>query len=106
MDGKNLVRNTKYTAVNLLEFCQRRRLDGRENRRPGQIPVEAFAVDVDPVTVDIAATEGSSELHVRARLRYRKVEQYLIDFLMPDSGMTAKITDMSTAEAVIVVSPN
>jgi len=61
---------------------------------------------VDPLTVDLPALEGTTELHVRARLRYRKVEQYLIDFLMPDSGLTATITDMSTAEARIVVSPN
>jgi len=61
---------------------------------------------VDPLTLDIPALEGATQLHVRARLRYRKVEQYLIDFLMPDSGLTATITDMSTAEAHIVILPN
>jgi len=61
---------------------------------------------VDPLTVDIDTPDGSSVLHVRARLRYRKVEQYLIDFLFPDSGLQAHITDMSEAEARIVISTN
>jgi hypothetical protein len=60
----------------------------------------------DPVTVGLAPTEGAAVLHVTARLRYRKVEQYLIDYLFPDSGLTAPITDMSEAVARITVSPN
>jgi hypothetical protein len=50
--------------------------------------------------------EGTQALHVTARLRYRKVEQYLIDYLFPDSGLTAPVTDMSEAAARITVSPN
>lgn len=42
-------------------------------------------------------------LRVRAVLRYRKVDQTLIEFLYPGQGITAPITDMAVAEAVIAV---
>jgi hypothetical protein len=42
-------------------------------------------------------------LEVRARLRYRKVDQTLIDFLHPGEGLTAPITDLSNASAQIPV---
>lgn len=48
---------------------------------------------------------GASELRVSARLRYRKVDQTLIEFVMPGKGLTAPITDLSTASAVIRVIP-
>lgn len=52
-----------------------------------------------------AAPAGSlGALTVKARLRYRKVDQTLIDFVAPGSGLTAPITDMSFAEAKIAIS--
>ena len=41
-------------------------------------------------------------MRVRARLLYRKIDQYLLNFLFgEDSGLTSPITDMSHDEAVI-----
>lgn len=46
---------------------------------------------------------ASGPLTVRARLLYRKVDQTLIDFVFPDKGLTAPITEVSHDEAVIEV---
>jgi hypothetical protein len=58
---------------------------------------------------DFAVTvpEGQSgELTLRARLRYRKVDQFLLNFLYgEDSGLTSPITDMSWAEAKVRLTP-
>ncbi len=49
-----------------------------------------------------AGTRG--KLHVRARLRYRKIDQFLLNFLYgKDTKLTSPITDMSEDEAVITV---
>lgn len=48
-------------------------------------------------------TPAAGELVIEARLRYRKVDQYLTNFLFPDQGLTAHITDMSHAEARVLV---
>jgi hypothetical protein len=41
---------------------------------------------------------------VRARLRYRKVDQYLLNFIFGEkSGLTAPITDMAVIERSIPV---
>ncbi len=41
---------------------------------------------------------------VKARLMYRKVDQFLINFLLgEDSGLTAPVIEMTTAEATILV---
>ena len=55
-------------------------------------------------TVPLPAT-ASGELSVEARLRYRKVDQTLINFLAPGKGLTAPITDISTARGTIRVTP-
>jgi hypothetical protein len=60
----------------------------------------------DVASYDFSYPDGSQEVRVRARLRYRKVEQHLIDFLFPGQGLTAPITDMSVAEARIQISAN
>lgn len=64
---------------------------------PGYSDVANFTFVPDPETVI------SGRLTVTARLRYRKVDQYLIDFLFPDQGMTSHITDMSWSEASIQI---
>jgi len=49
---------------------------------------------------------AAGELRVKAKLRYRKVDQFLLNFLFgEDSGLTAPITDMSWDEAVIRLGP-
>ena len=63
----------------------------------GQAPENPLA----PQDVEIVAPVGATELVVTARLRYRKVDQYFLNFLAPDQGLTAPITDMSFAEARI-----
>ena len=47
--------------------------------------------------------DASGGLTVRARLRYRKVDQTLIEYLYPGQGITAPITDMAEAAARIEV---
>lgn len=45
-----------------------------------------------------------SELHVRAQLKYRKIDQYLLNFLMgEDTGVTAHITVVSEDRKIIKV---
>ena len=45
-------------------------------------------------------------LRVRARLLYRKIDQYLLNFMFgEDSGLTAPVTEMARAEAEIRVVP-
>ena len=52
------------------------------------------------------ASFGSQELTVTARLLYRKVDQYLLNFLFgPDSGLTMPVTEMARAEARIRLRP-
>jgi hypothetical protein len=54
--------------------------------------------------VEVALPPGAAgTLTVRARLRYRKVDQTLVEFLWPGKGLTAPITDMASAEARIAV---
>ncbi|MFQ5446487.1 MAG: multiheme c-type cytochrome, partial [Saprospiraceae bacterium] len=64
--------------------------DGKEN----PIPQTKFAFSADKV----------GELHVTARLMYRKFDQYLLNFLFgADSGLTAPVTVMSEDEKTIIV---
>lgn len=58
-------------------------------------PAREFALTVPP------GTRGT--LLVRARLRYRKVDQTLIEYLYPGSGITAPVTDMAKSEVRIRV---
>ncbi len=52
--------------------------------------------------VDVPAA-ASGTLMVKAKLNYRKFDQYLLNFAFPDSGLTSPITVMSTAEATIKI---
>jgi Cytochrome c554 and c-prime len=48
--------------------------------------------------------EGARTLHVTAILRYRKVDQFLVNFLLgEDSGVTAPVVEMTRATATIEV---
>jgi hypothetical protein len=56
-------------------------------------------------TIDIQpSTDTVGTLHVSAKLRYRKIDQFLLNFLFgEDSGVTAPISDMSEASTTIQV---
>lgn len=54
--------------------------------------------------VAVPATAGAGKLHVTARLRYRKFDQFLLNYLFgKDSGLTAPITDMAESATTIKV---
>jgi len=58
-------------------------------------PEESFAVEVPQQT---------GALHVEAKLQYRKIDQFLLNFLMgEDSGLTAPITTISEARGTIPI---
>jgi hypothetical protein len=51
-----------------------------------------------------SAPAGAPVLHAKARLMYRKIDQYLLNFMFGEkSGLTAPATEMARAEATIRV---
>jgi hypothetical protein len=55
---------------------------------------------------DFEAAAGAPELTVTARLLYRKVDQYLLNFMFgEDSGLTMPVVEMAHAEAHVRVRP-
>jgi hypothetical protein len=55
---------------------------------------------------DFAAPPGGGALRLTARLLYRKIDQYLLNFMFGEnSGLTAPITEMARAEIEIKVRP-
>jgi hypothetical protein len=54
--------------------------------------------------IEIPPTERSGALHIRARLLYRKADQYLLNFIFgSDSGLTSPVTEMARASLTIDV---
>jgi hypothetical protein len=52
----------------------------------------------------LPSQEGLGQYRVEARLMYRKVDQFLINFLLgEDSGLTAPVIEMTTAQAMVDV---
>jgi LEA14-like dessication related protein len=48
---------------------------------------------------------NTGQLHVSVRLRYRKIDQYLLNFIFgEDTALTSPITDVSEIEGMIQVS--
>ena len=67
-------------------------------------PLLAEGVDQLRTTTALTAPRQVSELRVSARLMYRKVDQFLLNFLFgAESGLTAAVTVMSESEKVIRV---
>jgi cytochrome c554/c'-like protein len=69
-------------------------------------PAEAVEVPFDgvPVEVDMSGGEEVQQLHVTARLMYRKFDQYLLNFLAGgESDLTASVTVMSEDTRTIKV---
>jgi hypothetical protein len=55
----------------------------------------------------LPAPQGSGAIRVTARLLYRKVDQFLLNFLFGEkSGLTMPITEMARAEALIPLQPS
>ncbi len=53
---------------------------------------------------DIAATPGITRLHVLAKLNYRKVDQFLLNYMFgASSGLSAPVVEIDRAEAEIEV---
>ncbi len=56
------------------------------------------------MSVPFAAPSGARTLHIQARLRYRKVDQFLLNFMFgEEKKLTSPITDLATDERVIEV---
>ncbi len=69
---------------------------GRADRRAPGLREQSFGVEGPRV--------GGSELTVTARLMYRKIDQYLLNFLFGEgAGLTTPVTEMARADARIPV---
>lgn len=56
---------------------------------------------VRELTVPGSASVGP--LQIEARLQYRKIDQYLVDFLFPGKGLSSPVTTIATARASVDV---
>ncbi|HVS13487.1 MAG TPA: multiheme c-type cytochrome [Thermoanaerobaculia bacterium] len=62
------------------------------------------AIELEPLLVDAPSAPGRYRIEVA--LNYRKVDQYLINFLLgEDSGLTAPIVEMTRVERSVEVQP-
>jgi hypothetical protein len=72
----------------------------------GPVPPEDDEADRAQRHLDLPADRGAGEYQVRASLLYRKVDQFLINFLLgEDSGISAPVTEISYATATVRVVP-
>lgn len=75
----------------------------------GSIPEEELEKAAQPVQdYQLELDEGTAPetLHVSVRLNYRKVDQYLLNFLLgEDAGVTSPVVEMTRKEATIDVVP-
>ena len=55
-------------------------------------------------TAAVRVPADAGQLHVEARLLYRKIDQYLLNYLMgPEAGVTAPVTEISSASGAIAI---
>jgi hypothetical protein len=74
-----------------------------EFRCPGNASEAAVAPRREE-TFTIPGPKGTGELRVTARLMYRKIDQYLLNFMFGEQpGLTSPVTEMARAEAVVPV---
>jgi len=67
------------------------------------VPTDTAKVSLDK-SVKLRVPDEVTELHVKARLLYRKADQYLLNFLFgEDAGITATVTEISEDEIMIPV---
>ena len=73
-------------------------------RCPGNAPASEQPTDYErPFQVPVPRGVPGS-LHATARLMYRKIDQYLLNFMFGDkAGLTAPVTEMARAEATIPI---
>jgi hypothetical protein len=65
-------------------------------------PAKDKSATPSKINVDIPTSPG--RYHITAILQYRKVDQYLINFLLgEDSGLTAPVIELTRAEATVEV---
>ena len=59
----------------------------------------------EKIAYQIAAPKGGARsLEITARLRYRKISQYLLNFMFgEESGLSAPITDLSSDSRVVAI---
>ncbi len=70
---------------------------------PGE-PTDLARTGREERQLEIPATEATGQYRVVAKLMYRKVDQFLINFLLgEDSGLTAPVIEMNTAEITVDV---
>ncbi len=56
---------------------------------------------------DLPRAETGGRYHVTAVLLYRKVDQFLLNYLLgEDAGVTAPVTEIARATATVVVDPD
>jgi hypothetical protein len=63
----------------------------------------ASASEPAPVRKLMVPPLTAGTLTVSAKLRYRKLDQFLVDFLFPGKGLSAPITDLARARARVRV---
>ena len=63
----------------------------------------ASAAEPAPVRKLMVPPLTAGTLTVSATLRYRKLDQFLVDFLFPGKGLSAPITDLAQARATVRV---
>ena len=57
-----------------------------------------------PSEIELPVPEGKGRLHVSARLLYRKVDQYLLNFMFGDKkALTAPVTEMASATRMVEI---
>jgi len=68
---------------------------------PGQRQAKA-----QQITFPVAApTNGGETLHVRARLLYRKIDQYLLNFMFgEEAGLTSPVAEMASDTRIVEIS--
>jgi len=58
-----------------------------------------------PVRDLVVPDPPAGTLSIEATLHYRKLDQFLVDFLFPGKGLSAPITDLARARAVVRIVP-
>ena len=67
-------------------------------------PAAAGSRDESVRVHDVAAAPGVARLHVLAKLYYRKVDQFLLNYMFgADSGLSAPVVELDRAEAEIAI---
>jgi hypothetical protein len=58
-----------------------------------------------PVREIVVPKPPAGTMSIEATLHYRKLDQFLVDFLFPGKGLSAPVTDLARAHAVVRIVP-